>query len=54
MGWIILLASVVLLIVLTRRTIDRETTRNLKYLGKIVAVVVGLIVLGVLFLIANH
>ena len=54
MGWIIALIGVVLLVLLARKTIDRETTRNFKLLGKIIAVLVGLIVLwGFLSLISH-
>lgn len=45
MGWIIVLVGVVILVLIVRKTLDRETTRNLKFHAKIVAAVVGLIVL---------
>ncbi|MDP2816091.1 MAG: hypothetical protein Q8O19_05370 [Rectinemataceae bacterium] len=45
MGWIIVLFCIVLVIVLTRKTLDRETTGNLKLLGKMLAAVVAIIVL---------
>jgi hypothetical protein len=48
MGWFIVLAGIVLLVVVTRKTLDHETTRNLKFLSKIVAALAGLIFLSVL------
>lgn len=46
MGWILVLfGGIFLLVVITRKTVDRETTRNLKFLGKFFAAGVGLIVL---------
>lgn len=54
MGWVMVLFGVVLLVVLARKTIDRETTRNLKLLGKIVAALVGLIILWVFLSYASH
>lgn len=47
MGWIIVLVGVVLLVVLIRKSIDRETTRNFKLLGKVLAGVVAVIILWV-------
>ena len=45
MGWIVALFCVALIVLVTRKTLDRETTRNLKLLGKLLAGIVGLIVL---------
>jgi len=46
MGWIlVLLGGIFLLVVITRKTVDRETAKNLKFLGKFFAGAVGLIVL---------
>lgn len=45
MGWIIVLVGVVVLVLLVRKSFDSETTRNLKFHAKIVAIMVGLIVL---------
>ena len=47
MGWLVALAGIVLLLFITRKTVDRETTRNVKFLGKIIAVLVSVIVVGV-------
>ena len=49
MGWIIVLLGIALLVVLIRRNLDRETTRNLKFLSKVVAILLGSIVLIALF-----
>lgn len=54
MGWIIALICIVLLIVLTRKTIDRETTRNLKFLGKMFVAAAVLIVLLIYFTFTGH
>lgn len=46
MGWILVLfGGIFMLVVITRKTVDRETAKNLKSLGKFFAVAVGLIVL---------
>lgn len=47
MGWFMALAGIVLLLFLIHKTIDRETARNFKRLGKVVAILVGLIVISV-------
>ena len=55
MGWIVVLVVAVLLVLLIRKFVDRETTRNLKLLGKVVAVfVAGLVVLLVFSYIGGH
>ena len=53
-GWIIVLLGVALVVVLARKTVDRETTRNLKFLAKFLAAAVGLIVLMVFLLVIIH
>ncbi len=40
MAWIVILFGVVLLAVIGRKALDRETVRNLKFLGKLLAVVI--------------
>ena len=47
MGWVVFLLCIVVLFVLARKTLDRETTRNMKFLGKIFATAAALIVLMV-------
>ena len=55
MGWIVVLLVVVVLAFLVRKSVDRETSRNLRLLGKVFAVFVGgLVVLLVLFFIGGH
>ena len=54
MGWLVALACVILLVALARRTSDRETVRNLGFLGKLLAgFVVFIILLGCIFLITR-
>jgi hypothetical protein len=54
MGWLVALACVILLVVLARRTSDRETIRNLGFLGKfLVGFVAFIVLLGCIFLIAR-
>ena len=54
MGWLVALAGIVLLVLITSKTVDRETTRNFKHLGKIVVVVIGAIVIfGFLYFISR-
>ena len=45
MGWFMLLLAAVLLVIVVRTTVDRETSRKLKCLGKALAAAVGLIIL---------
>lgn len=54
MGWIMILVGTILLVVIARKSLDRETTRNFKFHAKIVAVVVGLIILWVLISFASN
>ena len=54
MGWIIALICLVLFIVVMRKVLDRETTRNMKYLGKMFAAVAGLIVLLAILSFTGH
>lgn len=54
MGWIVVLLGVVLLVVLARKSVDRETTRNLTFLGKVLAALVGLIVLLIFLSSISH
>ena len=54
MGWIIVLVGVVVLVLLVRKTVDRETTRNLKLYAKVAAGVVGLIVLWAFLSFVGH
>ena len=54
MGWLVALACVVFLVMLARRTSDRETIRNLGFLGKLLAgLVVFIILLGCIFFITR-
>jgi len=41
MGWIVMLLAVVIVIVLTRKFVDRETSKNLKSIGKGAAMFFG-------------
>ncbi len=54
MGWIIALAGVVLIIVLTTKSVDRETARNFKLLGKVVAGLVAIIILWIVISYISH
>ena len=45
MGWLIALSGIVLLVFIVRKSFDRQTTRNFNYLGKIVVILFGLIVI---------
>jgi quinol-cytochrome oxidoreductase complex cytochrome b subunit len=54
MGWIVSLLCIAVLVVLARKTLDRETTRNMKFLGKMLAAVAALIVLMVFLSYAGH
>jgi amino acid transporter len=45
MGWIVCLVCVALIVFIARKSLDRETTRNFKLLGKILGFVVIIIVL---------
>jgi uncharacterized membrane protein YeaQ/YmgE (transglycosylase-associated protein family) len=47
MGWIVVLLCVVLVVFLTRQSVDRETTGNLKFLSNTIAGLVGLIVINI-------
>jgi len=48
MGWLLALGCVAVLVVLARKTIDKETARSMKLLGKLLAVVVAMVLLLVL------
>jgi hypothetical protein len=54
MGWIVVLVGVVLVVVLTRKSIDRETARNFKLLGKLLAGVVAIIILWIFISYISH
>lgn len=55
MGWIVVLLCVVLFVVLTRKSVDAETTRNLKRLAKVLALfVAGLFALLIISYIGGH
>jgi amino acid transporter len=45
MGWIVVLFCIILIVVVVRKTLDRETAKNLKFLGKLMAAVVIFIIL---------
>jgi hypothetical protein len=54
MGWLVALACLALLIFIARKTNDRETSRNLKALGKMLLAVFFLAILVVVaFLISK-
>jgi hypothetical protein len=54
MVWITILFCVALLVVLTRKTVDRETTKNLKFFSKLLAAIVIFIVLIVFLTFIGH
>ncbi len=54
MGWIIALAGVVLIIVLTTKSVDRETARNFKLLAKVIGGVVAIVILWVFISAISH
>lgn len=55
MGWLVALMGVVFAVILTRKSVDRETTRNIKKIAKAGSFfVAGLIVLLVLSYLAGQ
>ncbi len=54
MGWIIVFVGVVVLALLVRKSLDRETTRNLKFHAKIMAALVGVIFLWAFLSFLSH
>jgi len=54
MWWIVCLICVALIVFITRKSLDRETTRNFKLFGKILVAVVFVIVLWLFLLFINR
>ena len=48
MGWLLALGCIAVLVVLVRKTVDKETARSMKSLGKLLSVVAVMVFLLVL------
>ena len=54
MGWIVILFFVVLMVMVARKTIDHETTRNMKFLSKVFTTVIVAVILWSFLSYATH